>query len=360
VSPAKLDSTESTRESKVTYPAALIGLGFVGAGDKLAGDRIGQQVKNLDGTHLEALRRNERIELVCGSDRLADRRARFTERTGLPAYAEWTELLEREPPAIVSIATNSPAHAEITIACAEAGVQAVYCEKPMATRLVDAERMLTACEGSGTRLIINHNRRFNPNYRRLRELIADGSLGELTSCNLQWGMGRLGNVGTHLFDAVAMIARQEIVAVSGTLDTAGLPDCRGPEYHDPGGWGCLRLSNGLMVTVDGADKARLPARITINGTQGRAHTGGGDVTVTFTEGGEEYWPSTRPEITSMDVAVQEIVAALDADGPSPYPPEIPLGILEAIVAFHVSSENNAVWIPLPLPAEHRNREIRIG
>ena len=80
----------------------------------------------------------------------------------------------------------------MTIACAEQGVRAVYCEKPIATNVPDAERMVEACDKAGTLLVINHNRRFDSNYRRLRDLIASGGLGDLTSVSLQWGTGRLG------------------------------------------------------------------------------------------------------------------------------------------------------------------------
>lgn len=342
------------------YRAGIIGLGFIGAGDQVAGDQIGQQVKFLDGTHWEALSRNPRVKVVAGSDRQEDRRERFTGRTGVPCYADWREMLREERPDIVSVAVNSPAHAEITIAAAQAGVKAVYCEKPIATRLSDGEAMIAACREAGTRLIINHNRRFTPNYRRLRDLVAAGGLGELTSCNLQWGAGRLGMTGTHLFDAIEMLTGRSIEAVSGTLDPAARPDCRGPLYRDPGGWGLLRLVGGLMVTVDGADRATVPGRIILNGTDGRAFAGGGDITLVFSDGREEHWPSTRQEATSMDHAVQEIVAVLDEDGPSPYPPEIPLRIFEAIVGFHVSHDAESRWIALPLRGADRQREIRVG
>lgn len=343
-----------------TYGAALIGLGFMGAGDQFAGDAIGQDVGNLDGTHVEALRRHPRVELLAAADRQADRRERFAQRFGVPCYDDWRTLLNEKQPEIVSVATNSPSHAAISTACAQSGAKAVYCEKPIATRVRDAEQMIAACRAAGTLLVVNHNRRFNPNYRRLHELIAAGGLGELTSCNLQWGNGRLGNVGTHLFDAVEMLTGRPIAAVSGTLDPAGKPDCRGPDYRDPGGWGLLRLEGGLIVTVDGADYARLPAGIAINGTAGRAFTGGSDVTIRFHDGREEHWPGTRPQTSSMDIALREIVAALDAGGGSPYPPEGPLRVLEAIVGMHVSHERAAAWVPLPLAGEDREREIPIG
>ena len=346
--------------SQSEYRAVLIGLGFMGAGDQISGDKLGQQVKRLDGTHLEALSKHPQVKLVAGNDLQEDRRDRFAERTGASVYADWQEMLEKERPEIVSVATNSPVHAEITIAAAEAGAKAVYCEKPMATRLSDADRMIAVCNQTGTLLVINHNRRFNPNYRRLRDAVAEGLLGDFTSCNLQWPTGWLGNVGTHIIDAVQMLTNKTVQGVSGTLDLTGRPDCRGPEYRDPGVWGVLRLEGGLMVTVDGSDMANVPFCLTLNGTRGRAITGRDGIVILFQDGSEEQWPSTREKATSMDQAMREIVDTLDEGGEFPYPAEKAIQALEAIVGFHISDDQNAAWVELPLTASNRDREVKIG
>ena len=104
-------------------------------------------------------------------------------------------MIEKEQLDIVGVATYAPQHPEITIACAQKGVRAIYCEKPMTpAKLAEAEQM----EGErpatrrGSILAINHNRRFNPNYRRLRDHDRrPEKLGDLTSANLRWGNGRL-------------------------------------------------------------------------------------------------------------------------------------------------------------------------
>jgi predicted dehydrogenase len=356
--------TFSTEEpgmlSSASYRAGIIGLGFIGAADQVSGDALGQQVGNLDGTHLAALSGHPRIELIAGSSRDAGRRQRFAERTGLRTYPDWRELLERERLDLVSVATYAPQHAEITIACAQRGVRAIWCEKPIATRLSDAEQMISACAKAKALLVINHNRRFNPNYRRLRETIAAGELGATTSASLQWGTGRLGNVGTHLIDAIVLLTGRKVQAVSGTLDRTGRPDCRGPSFRDPGGWGLLRLEGGLMVTVDAADEAKVPARITLNGTRGRAITGGDDVTLERWDGQRDHWPSLRPQATSMDRAAAEIVAWLDGGSPFPYDAADAAGVLEAILAFHASDARRAAWTELPLTGADRQREVQSG
>ena len=251
--------------ANTTYRAGIIGLGFIGGADQVSGDALGQQVSGLDGTHFHALANHPRVNRIVGSSRDPGRRERFAQRASTTTYANWEEMLTLESLDIVSVATYAPVHAEITVACAKQGIRAIYCEKPIATRLPDAEQMVAACDKAGALLVLNHQRRFNLNHRRLRELIAADGLGELTSASLQWGSGRLGNVGTHMIDALLMLTGRKIEAVSATLDLAGKPDCRGPEFRDPGGWGIIKLEGGIMVTVDAGDYATVPGQIILNG-----------------------------------------------------------------------------------------------
>ena len=73
-------------------------------------------------------------------------------------------MLVSEELDIVSVATYAPQHAEISVACAERGVRTIYCEKPIATRLLDAERMVEACRAAGALLVINHNGASTPTF----------------------------------------------------------------------------------------------------------------------------------------------------------------------------------------------------
>lgn len=115
-----------------------------------------------------------------------------------------------------------------------------------------------------------------------------------------------------------------------------------------------------MATVDAADMARLPARITLNGTLGRASTGGMDVAIEFNDGRHESWPAPNDGKSSMDRAVAEIVAWLDGtDGtPFPYAAQAAVHTLETILAFHASHERQAAWVELPFT--DKARELRSG
>jgi len=343
------------------YRAAIIGLGFIGGGDQVSGDRLGQQVTSLDGNHFEALSRNPRIQLVAGSSRDLGRRERFEQRSGAKAYDDWKQMLATERFDIVSVASFAPSHAELVEACAEQGVRVIFCEKPIATQLVDAERMIQACESAGSLLVINHNRRFHPHFRELSRRIAAGELGDLTGAWLTWPSGRLGNVGTHFIDAALMLTGRKVVSVSATLDLAGRPDCRGPEFHDPGGWAVLRMDNGVMIHVHAPDYANSPAEVLLHGTLGRATIIKGQATIKTWQGEPEALPAVSPEEgTSMDRAVCEIVDHLDNGTPLSCAPEESLRTLEVIVACHASHARRAAWTDLPLAGSDREIEVHSG
>ena len=343
------------------YRAGIIGLGFIGGGDQVSGDRLAQQVTDLDGNHCEAFLKHPRVQLVAGSSRDSGRRARFEQRTGARTCDDWRQMLAAERLDIVSVATFAPSHAELVEAAARSGVRAIFCEKPISTRLADAERMIHACRQSGSLLVINHNRRFHPLYRELAQRLAGGAVGELTGVWLNWGTGRLGNVGTHFIDAARMLTGREVLCVSATLDLANRPDCRGPEFRDPGGWALLRLEGGAMVHLHAPDYGTAPAELIVEGTRGRARISDGVADITTWQRERETLPAVpREQGTSMDRAVGEIVDWLSCGTPVCCSPEESLRTLEVIVACHASHARQAAWTDLPLIGADREREVHSG
>jgi len=350
---------ENEQMSEPRYRSGIIGLGFIGGADQVSGDALGQTVSGLDGTHYYSHASHPRVDLICGSSRDAGRRHRFEERAGVHTYADWVAMLDAEQFDIVSVATYAPQHAEMVIACAEKGVRAILCEKPIATTVADADRMVAACEKTGSLLVINHQRRFNLGHRRLRQLIADGGLGTLTSLSTEWPGGRLGNVGTHMFDAMQMVISQPAQAVTGILDLAGKPDCRGPGFADPGGWGMIRFAGDLLGMVEASDYGFADGSMTIIGSEGRASIAGGSIALSFRNGTSENWPPDA-DMSGMDRIVCEIVDYLDGAGDFAYDVNEAVRTLEAIAAFHVSHARGGAWVQLPLAGDERTTIVNSG
>ena len=85
----------------------------------------------------------------------------------------------------VYVATPNHAHASVVEASARAG-KAVLCEKPMATTLEDARRMVQACEAAGVRLATAYDQRFHAAHRRLRDLVSSGALGTVAQARIHY------------------------------------------------------------------------------------------------------------------------------------------------------------------------------
>ena len=347
--------------SAQTLTGAVIGLGFIGAGDQVSGDALGQNVANLDGTHAHALAAHPQVRLVAGSSRDEGRRKRFEERLGCgKTYADWREMLAAEKPDIVGIATNSPYHAEITIACAEAGVSAVICEKPIATRLSDADRAIASCRQSGTMLSVNHQRRWHPVWSTCGDELRNGAIGEVRYATAQWTSGRLGNVGTHLFDALCMVLGCNAEAVSGALDPDVGPDCRGPEYCDPGGWGTVAFEGGIKVFIHGAYASGLPAAVRVFGTKGSLTVSGNDAVIETSAGERRNLSAPADGASSLELGVRNIVECLAAGKTPASTGEDGLAALEIIIGFHVSDRDQGRWVSLPIADPDRDLEVHIG
>ena len=93
------------------------------------------------------------------------------------AYDDLDAFLRDPEVEAVYIATTNNVHAEQTIRCAKAGKH-VLCEKPMATSIDDAQRMIAACHDAGVKLGLNYHMRAFPINRLARQLIADGRIGQ--------------------------------------------------------------------------------------------------------------------------------------------------------------------------------------
>ena len=95
----------------------------------------------------------------------------------------------------VMVLTPDDLHARVTIAALEAGLP-VFCEKPLAVTLADADAMLEAARRTGSRLYVGHNMRHMPVITLMRQLILDGTIGDVKAV---WCRHFVGNGGDYYF-----------------------------------------------------------------------------------------------------------------------------------------------------------------
>lgn len=104
------------------------------------------------------------------------------------AYSDYQEMLEKEPSIqAVIIATPDFEHSPQTVACLKAGKH-VYCEKEMSNTVEGAAAMVRAARETGKLLQIGHQRRSNPRYWHVYEMIngPDKAIGRITHTYAQW------------------------------------------------------------------------------------------------------------------------------------------------------------------------------
>lgn len=79
---------------------------------------------------------------------------------------------------LVLLTVPTPVHHALTLQSAAAGKH-VFCEKPIALTLADAREMTAVCARAGVQFMVGHVVRFFPEYARIRELIAQGAIGQV-------------------------------------------------------------------------------------------------------------------------------------------------------------------------------------
>ena len=109
--------------------------------------------------------------------------AAFAAEAGVQHFATLDELLGRDRPEGIVLATPNALHVTQALRCIEAGV-AVLLEKPIAPTVVEAERLVVAADAAGSagaRLLIGHHRAHSPIMAKAREVMASGMLGRLVA-----------------------------------------------------------------------------------------------------------------------------------------------------------------------------------
>jgi predicted dehydrogenase len=218
------------------YTAALIGCGRMGATiDDEVRDRPNSFLW-IPYSHAAGYAACDRTDLIAVSDVDGDKaeqiRQRYEARAG---YTDFREMIDREKPDIVSIATRPATHAEMTIYAAEHGVKGIYCEKPLCCSPAEADAMVETCERNGVAFNYGTQRRYMPMYQKIREMAHQGDLGELECVIGHCGVGAAQWGHTHTTDMLQFLAGDASAEyVQGSINAAD-EDWEGDRLNtDPG------------------------------------------------------------------------------------------------------------------------------
>jgi myo-inositol 2-dehydrogenase/D-chiro-inositol 1-dehydrogenase len=129
--------------------------------------------------HLENLAvRIPSAEVVAVADVFVEEAEKFAARFGIKTVtADYREILSNKDIEAVIICSPTDTHAQYTIEAAQAGKH-IFCEKPLDLSLDKIREVLNVTEKSGVKLMIGFNRRFDPNYAKVQQMVKDGKVGE--------------------------------------------------------------------------------------------------------------------------------------------------------------------------------------
>jgi len=129
--------------------------------------------------HINLIKANNRCELAAIVDPSDSARVLAAD-LGAPYFSSLSELHANDKPDGVILATPNHLHVQQAFECIETGVAALV-EKPVAHDLIEGEKLCTAVEASGAKVLVGHHRAHSPIVSLAKELIRDNTLGDLVA-----------------------------------------------------------------------------------------------------------------------------------------------------------------------------------
>lgn len=323
-------------------------------------------------THAGAMAVHPQIDLVAGASRGQDHLDWFGKRWGVDAlYRDYREMLAKEQLDIVCIATHPGLHLPIVEAAVAAGAKGIFCEKPLALSLTDADAIVAACQRAGCVLSVNHSRRWDPAHRQAKAMIEQGLIGEVVSLfGLCQGIkpfpawvadeeGPLIHDAVHTFDLFRLFAG-DVASVVGTAHRRKQP-FRVEDMSDA----IFQFKNGVNGVVMVSEVTRYNRfELQIQGTDGVISLGNAgncwwssvdrtdhlnepDPRIEWYELTPEPFPAV-PQASSVQRAMEELVTCIETGAQPSSSGKDGVASLEMVMAIYESQRRGNTPVALPL------------
>lgn len=326
------------------------------------GDEEDIGVDPVDASHAGGYTAVEDVELTAVADIDEVALDRFGSAWNVPEEDRYTDhemMLTSEDPDIVSVCTPSILHCEHVEDAARLGdLDVIWCEKPIACSVSDAESMVEICDEEDVELVINHSQRFIRQNQSVKAAVDDGLIGDIESVTAGSSMELL-RVGTHVVDYVVhlMDGRANTVAGHVTGENQAAEHLTSDHVDDAGAGGFVVLEDGTFVTFDGTGRRGVSTfHYRINGADGR---------LVNAEDGWRYWAATDDGHEERDPptdryeddheqsfanAVTHIVDLIEGRTENRSPGWQACHTLEILVGFYIAdSTGGRVSVPLDRP-----------
>jgi predicted dehydrogenase len=186
-----------------------------------------------------------------------------------PVFTQDARAFWNVRPDAVLIAATAPAHVPLLLDGIAAGIRRFVVEKPFCTGVAEGETALQAIAESGARVVVNHGRRYCPNYAALAALDGAAKMGGLRAISVSLGAGGLGSLGVHFFDLFNRLFGGAPASVTAIAAGATPPNPRGSAFHDPGACALLAWPDGRRAVLDMCDDTGIPPFMEFRFTLGR-------------------------------------------------------------------------------------------
>lgn len=315
------------------YKAGVIGLSGIGARE--SSPSLGYALgKRHAGSHLAGYAEIPNVEVVGICDLnpslLGETVSKWSASwPNLKGYEDYREMLSAADLDLVSVVTPDNRHAEIVVDAAKAGIKGILCEKPIATSLADADRMIEAVEQAGASMTVEYTRRWNPEYIEARRLIQEGAIGEVKYADFYFTGPRamLFRNGSHFIDIFNFLIQSEPEWVSAVLPAPF--ETYGPRYAGDGGRdpmgdpacsATLGFPGGVRAGVHLIRRERTLAEVRIVGEQGAIRfleDGGGKPVAELQQLDERGRAFVRPfdrtqfEHSTLGAAIRELIGLVE-------------------------------------------------
>jgi len=185
-------------------------------------------------------------------------------------YSDYSQAFKNSNVDGIIVSTYGPTHYEIIKKAIDRKIKYIICEKPFTTSVKHATELIEQVNTSNTRLTVNYSRRFSEAYSNLKnDLTQKNIIGQPRSMIITCGAGGLSAVGTHFFDLCSFLLDSPVKSIYAFSVDKNLPNPRGKEFRDPGGYVVLNFRNDSRAFLDLGDDLGINPLIEIIGEYGR-------------------------------------------------------------------------------------------
>ena len=205
--------------------------------------------------YTQAYAADPNCEIIALVDKAKDRREQFARHYGIERTCDSIEdLLATEVPDIVSAILPVAYIHDTVIACAEAGVKAVFCEKPLDYQLSRADETVRICREHGTAFGCGTAHWGDPFLEETVDWLREGHIGKLTAAAIPGGLPtEVSGGGCHTLVRMLFVTGMDVEWVEGSIhppeSTYANPEATKETEIDCPAWGRVGLSGGIVCDI---------------------------------------------------------------------------------------------------------------